>query len=53
MKLRLPEMTLETLIQREIARRVWSVFNPMAPNGTLAQAIDYRLALQQLLAPWR
>jgi hypothetical protein len=69
MKPRLYEMTLETLIQRrdslpyrdkgiadidrEIALRVRSVFNPMATNGTLAQAIEHRAALKQILGPWR
>jgi hypothetical protein len=69
MKPRLHEMTLETLIQqrnslpygderiadidREIALRVRSVFNPMAANGTLAQAIERRVALEQILGPWR
>jgi hypothetical protein len=69
MKPRLHEMTLEILIQRrdslpygdkrivdidrEIARRVRSVFNPMATNGTLAQAFERRVALEQILGPWR
>ena len=60
-------MTLETLIQRrdslpygdkriadidrEIALRVRSVFK--TTNGTLAQAIERRLALEQILGPWR
>jgi phage gp16-like protein len=68
-KRRLHEMTLETLIQRrdsmpygdkriadidrEIALRVRSVFKTMATNGTLAQAIERRLALEQILGPWR
>ena len=67
MKLRLLEMTLEALIRtrdslpygdkriadidREIARRVRAVFNPA--NGTLAQAIELRAALEQLLGPLR
>lgn len=62
-------MTLETLIQqrnslpygdkriadidREIALRVRSAFNPLATNGTRAQAIERRAALEQILAPWR
>jgi hypothetical protein len=69
MKPRLHELTLETLIQqrnslpygdkriadidREIALRVRSVFNPMATNGTLAQAIEHRVALEEILGPWR
>jgi hypothetical protein len=69
MKPRLHEMTLETLIQRrnslpygdkriadidrEIALRVRSVFNPMATNGTLAEASGRRMALEQILGPCR
>ena len=62
-------MTLEILIQRrdslpygdkriadidrEIALRVRSVFNPMATNGMSTQAIERRVALEQILGPWR
>jgi hypothetical protein len=69
MKARLHGMTLETLIQqrnslpygdkriadidREIALRVRSVFNPIATNGTAAQAIERREKLVQILGPWR
>lgn len=69
MKSRLHGMTLETLIQRrdslpygdkriadidrEIALRVRAVFNPAATNGKRAQAIERRVALEQILAPWR
>lgn len=69
MKPRLHGLTLETLIQqrnslpygderiadidREIALRVRSVFNPIATNGKQAQAIERRVALEQILGPWR
>jgi len=62
-------MTLEALIQqrnslpygdkrvadidREIALRVRSVFNPIATNGRLTQAIERRIALEEILGPWR